>query len=85
VHAGEEAEIKIDTFNFTRYGLSHGRVQAVSQDAIMRETRDGAGENPSDKRRAGDESDSSEPERQELVYSTRVSFNNSQMQMRSAG
>jgi hemolysin D len=34
VHAGEEAEIKIDTFNFTRYGLLHGKVESVSQDAI---------------------------------------------------
>ncbi len=34
VHAGQEAEVKIDTFNFTRYGLLHGKVQSVSQDAI---------------------------------------------------
>ena len=26
VHEGEEAEIKIDTFDFTRYGLIHGKV-----------------------------------------------------------
>ena len=26
VHAGQQAEIKIDTFNFTRYGLLHGEV-----------------------------------------------------------
>ena len=58
VHAGEEAEIKIDTFNFTRYGLIHGKVQSVSQDAIVREKPQGK---PDDKQRAGDESDSSEP------------------------
>ena len=33
VHAGQEAEIKVDTFNFTRYGLLHGQVLSVSQDA----------------------------------------------------
>ena len=32
VHAGQEAEIKVDTFNFTRYGLLHGKVLSVSQD-----------------------------------------------------
>ena len=37
VHAGQEAEIKIDTFNFTRYGLLHGKVLSVSQDAITRD------------------------------------------------
>ena len=35
VHAGQEAEIKIDTFNFTRYGLLHGQVLGVSQDAVI--------------------------------------------------
>src|SRR5262249_57031335 len=34
VHPGQEAEIKVDTFNFTRYGLVHGRAVSVSQDAI---------------------------------------------------
>ena len=29
VHQGQEAEIKIDTFNFTRYGLLHGQVLTV--------------------------------------------------------
>src|SRR5262249_15991653 len=37
VHAGQEAEIKVDTFNFTRYGLLHGKVLSVSQDAIIRD------------------------------------------------
>jgi len=30
---GQAAEIKIDTFNFTRYGLAHGKIASVSQDA----------------------------------------------------
>jgi hemolysin D len=37
IHPGQDAEIKIDTFNFTRYGLIHGHVLSLSQDAIMRE------------------------------------------------
>jgi hemolysin D len=34
VRAGQEAEIKVDTFNFTKYGLLHGSVLNVSKDAI---------------------------------------------------
>src|SRR6201997_282245 len=37
VHEGQSAEIKVDTFSFTRYGLLHGEVINVSQDAITRE------------------------------------------------
>jgi hemolysin D len=78
VHAGEEAEIKIDTFNFTKYGLLRGRVESVSQDAISRKK-------PTDKsdesRHTGDESDTSEPAGEELVYSTRISLDQPQMQV----
>src|SRR5262249_8200389 len=35
VHAGQDAEIKVETFNFTRYGLLHGEVLSVSQDALI--------------------------------------------------
>src|SRR5262249_58642344 len=34
VQAGQDAQIKIDTFNFSRYGLLHGKVLSVSPDAI---------------------------------------------------
>jgi hemolysin D len=44
VEAGQEAEIKVATFNFTRYGLLHGRVLMVSRDAIGRD--DLRGETP---------------------------------------
>ena len=47
VEAYQEAEIKVATFNFTRYGLLNGRVLTVSQDAIghddpQEQTRDRA-------------------------------------------
>jgi len=70
VHAGQEAEIKIDTFNFTRYGLLQGKVLSVSQDAIGRDK-------PPDKandRAQGAEAATSEPKGQELVYAARVSL-----------
>src|SRR4051812_40100986 len=57
VSAGQEAAVKIDTFNFTRYGLLHGTILSVSQDAIA---RDKPGDRAGDKA-PGAESTSSEP------------------------
>src|SRR5205085_9111090 len=34
VEPGQEAEIKVTTFNFTRYGLLHGKVLTISPDAV---------------------------------------------------
>ena len=40
VNAGQTAEIKIEAFSYTRYGLVHGVVESVSRDAL-RSARDG--------------------------------------------
>jgi hemolysin D len=77
VYAGQEAEIKIDTFNFTRYGLLHGKVVNISQDAI---TRDKPLDKP-DEKTPGSESTSSEPKGQEMNYAARVSLDRTQMQI----
>jgi len=37
VEPGQQAEIKVGTFNFTRYGLLHGKVLSVSHDAVGRD------------------------------------------------
>jgi hemolysin D len=78
VHAGQEAEIKVETFNFTRYGLLHGRVLHVSQDAI---TRDKAQEKSNGKPPGPESSSTSEPKREELVYAARFSLDRKQMQI----
>ena len=78
VHAGQEAEIKIETFNFTRYGLLHGRVLNVSQDAI---TRDKAQDKPNSKPPGPESSSTSEPKGEEMVYAARVSLDRKQMQV----
>jgi hemolysin D len=77
VEPGQEAEVKIDTFNFTRYGLLHGAVLNVSQDAIIRDKPEGR---PGD-RALGTEHETSEPSGQELNYSARVSLDRTQMQV----
>jgi hemolysin D len=77
VYPDQDAEIKIDTFNFTRYGLLHGKVLSVSQDAIVRDK-------PQDKgseKLQGSETSSSEPKGQELVYAARLSLDRTRMQI----
>jgi hemolysin D len=81
VRPGQEAEIKIDTFNFTRYGLLHGKVVSVSQDAIVRDKAQDKAE--SAKQQQASLPDSSEPAGQEFVYSTRVSLDRTQMHVES--
>jgi hemolysin D len=77
VHPRQPAEIKIDTFNFTKYGLLHGAVLSVSQDAIVRDKPvDRASE-----KTLGADSTSSEPRGQELNFSARISLDRSQMQI----
>ncbi len=43
VHAGQDAQVKVETFSFTRYGLIHGRVIGVSRDT----SADERGQDPS--------------------------------------
>jgi hemolysin D len=77
VRAGQEAEVKVDTFNFTRYGLLHGRVLGVSRDAIVRDKpQDRAGD-----QRTGAANETSEPKGQELSYSARISLDRATMQV----
>ena len=76
VRAGQDVEVKVDTFSFTRYGLLHGSVVSVSQDAIMRDTHE---EKNSDKKSIGAENETSEPQGQELVYTARIALTQTQM------
>ena len=77
VHPGQQAEIKVDTFPFTRYGLLRGTVLTVSQDAI---THDKPQDQKGDKV-PGAESSTSEPKGQELVYAAHIPLPRTQMQI----
>jgi hemolysin D len=77
VHADDEVEIKVDTFDFTRYGLLHGKVLSISSDAIV---RDNSGDQPKDKQ-SGSTNATSEPKGQELTYAARISVDRAQMQV----
>jgi hemolysin D len=78
VHVGQEVEIKVDTFNFTRYGLLHGSIISLSQDAI---TRDKPPDKSTDTALGGATASTSEPKGQELLYAARVSLDRTQMQV----
>jgi len=77
VHEGDPAEIKIDTFNFTLYGLLHGKVLSVSQDAIVRDKPP----TPTNSDAQGQSTRSSEPPGQDLLYAARISLDTTQMQI----
>jgi hemolysin D len=77
VHVGDEVEIKIDTFDFTRYGLLHGRVRTISSDSITREvTNEKANE-----KATGSPEASSEPTGEQLTYAARISIDSPHVQL----
>jgi len=78
VEPGQEAEIKVATFNFTRYGLLHGNVLSVSPDAVGRDdpqgqTKDKSPQGAQDTKPASDD--------QGPVYAARISLERTQMQI----
>jgi len=84
VHEGDAAEIKVDTFNFTRYGLLHGKVLSISADAIARDkppTQNDSAASDKDARNNATSSRTSEPSGQELLYSARVALDTTRMQV----
>ena len=77
VEVGQHMTIRVDAFNFTRYGLLSGKVVTVSHDAITRDKpQERVIEQPQ-----GAETSSSEPKGQELIYAARVSLDHTQMQV----
>jgi hemolysin D len=77
VHSGQRAEIKVDTFNFTRYGFLHGEVLSLSSDAIVRDKP----ANAANDRLTGAATSTSEPHGQELQYAARISLDRAEMQV----
>jgi hemolysin D len=71
VRTGQDVEVKVDTFNFTRYGLLHGKVTSLSQDAILRDKS----QEKDDKTATG----SKESTAEQSFYSARISIDQTQM------
>jgi len=76
VHPGQKAEIKVDTFPFTRYGLLHGEVLGVSHDALADKPQDGkaGGEAGATPKMGGADAAA-------FGYAARVSLDRTQMQV----
>jgi len=72
VHAGQTAQIKVDTFNFTKYGLLHGKVLGVSADAVTRNRADTSVIAPN-------QTGIGDANAQDLVYTARVALDRTTM------
>lgn len=70
VRAGQKAEIKVDTFPFTRFGLIHGHVREIAHDSVE--------EPQAGRRRQGTESAGETPQgiagARRLVYTARIAL-----------
>jgi hemolysin D len=74
VAEGNPVEIKIETFNFTKYGLLHGTVQHLSRDAIAPEQRRTTSPNEP-------QQPAPPPSEQEPVYTARISLDRDAMEV----
>jgi hemolysin D len=77
VHPGQAADIKVDTFSYTRYGLLHGTVESVSADAVTPDRREddpNARATSLDKNAVPSDAGAKEP-----VYSARVTLDKTSM------
>jgi len=72
VHEGQPAEVKVDTFNFTKYGLLHGVVESVSADAVTQQSQ----QSP---QQARSQQSESTPDPGSLSYAARVSLDQTAM------
>jgi hemolysin D len=81
IAAGQPAEIKVDTFNFTKYGLLQGRVLNVSQDAIVRDKASAAGPGTSAGADTSPGAAANGAGGQDLVYAARVSLDRAAMEV----
>jgi hemolysin D len=77
VRAGQQVDIKIDTFPYTRYGLLHGEVESISADAVTSDERE---DKTSQKVDAGAK-DIDDAAAKEPVYQARISFSPSRMEI----
>ncbi|HEU5018303.1 MAG TPA: HlyD family type I secretion periplasmic adaptor subunit [Pseudolabrys sp.] len=77
VHVGQPVEIKVDAFDFTRYGLLHGRVLSLSHDAIV---QDQPAEGAGDRTLIPDTNTGSQQD-QKLSYSALISLDRPEMRI----
>jgi hemolysin D len=79
IELGQGAEIKVATFNFTRYGLLHGKVLSVSHDAVGKD--DLADQAKERSQRDNQATTKALPDDQGPVYAARISLDRTAMQI----
>ncbi|WP_083258079.1 HlyD family type I secretion periplasmic adaptor subunit [Rhizobium sp. YK2] len=79
VHPGQDVEVKVETFNFTRYGLLHGHVIEVSADAVTADRRppDSSGQQTN----SSSNSEPSEASAASPTYVARIALDANSMQV----
>ena len=75
VAEGNPAEIKVETFNFTKYGLLHGTVMHLSRDTVVPDRADNP--QPADTR----QSSSPQQQSEAPVYTARISLERDSMEI----
>src|SRR5205823_7569078 len=78
IEAGQDAEIKVETFNFTRYGLLHGTVLSVSHDAVGKDDLQDPAKDKSQQAGLGPNTPTDD---QGPVHAARLSLDRAQMQV----
>ncbi len=78
VNAGQEAQIKVETFPFTKYGTIHGTVLHVSNDAIQQDNKPQSTQQQNNSLFAAEENNKNSGG---LAYSARVKLERSTMQV----
>ena len=73
VHAGQLAELKIEAFTFTRYGLLHGQVRDVSRDAV-RNARSASSSEPGEEAQKSQPRDEQNTTSSDPTYVARISL-----------
>ena len=73
VHPGQLAEVKVEAFTYTRYGLLHGTVDGVSRDAVTAGANSGKGGNGSQQQDSSDP-DAANGQHPESSYVARISL-----------
>ncbi len=71
VHVGQTARVKIDTFNFTRYGLIDGKVIGLSHDTVNQGAHDESRKD-SDNKTSDSSSNTSQSQSSEPAYVARI-------------
>ena len=80
VRVGQDVEVKIDAFDFTRYGLVRGKVDSISRDAV---TRNGPGDRDAERGRGGEPRPADE-KGQEMAFAARIILERAQLDVDGA-